>query len=466
MSDVFDVVVIGSGPGGYVAAIRCAQLGLKTACVEKEPHVGGTCLNVGCIPSKTLLHASEAYWKLKTESAAFGVVAKDLQYNLPQMMAYKQGVIGDLGQGILGLFKKNKVALISGKACFENKETLLVASQGTTRKLQARYFIIATGSQPMALPFLPFDEKKVLSSSGALERSEIPRRLLVIGAGVIGVELGSVYQRLGSEVQYVEFMDRICPSFDPQVSLALQEALTKQGMQFLLSSKVIEAKVEENGVVLRVALPDKTERSMQAEAVLVSIGRKPYTEGLGLDTLGIKVDAKGYIEIGADFRTSNPHIFAIGDVVDGPMLAHKASEEGVAVAELIAGEKPSIDYTLIPNVVYTNPEVASVGLSEMDAKKLNLSYQVGMHAFRFNSRARSAHEEEGFVKILSDKATDRLLGVQIVGAHASELIAEAAVALQARKTALELGHLCHAHPTLSESLKEAALSIHKRAIHK
>jgi dihydrolipoamide dehydrogenase len=466
MSDDFDVIVIGAGPGGYVAAIRCAQLGMKTACIEKRQGLGGTCLNVGCIPSKTLLHSSELYWKIKKESGKLGILGDPIQYNWAQILTRKNEVIRSLNEGIQGLFKKNKVAFYPGTASFDSTSSIVVSQGNENKKLKAKYFIIATGSEPIALPFLPFDEKRIVSSTGALSLERIPKRLAVVGAGVIGVELGSVYQRLGSEVVFIEFMDRICPGFDSAVSKALQEALVKQGMQFFLSSKVTGAEIGKEQVLLKVSLPDQTQKEFAADVVLVAVGRKAYTQDLNLEKAGIELTPKGLIPIDGNFRTRQTHILAIGDVVEGPMLAHKASEEGVAAAEILAGQTPSLSYLSIPNVVYTNPEVASVGLSEEDAKKFNLSVKVGTYSFKANSRAKCTGEEEGFIKILAESNTDRIVGVQIIGAHASELIAEAALALETGRTALEVGHLCHAHPTLSEAFKEAALSIHKKAIHR
>ena len=463
MEEDFDVAVIGAGPGGYVAAIRLSQLGMKTVCIEKA-ELGGTCLNVGCIPSKTLLHASELLWKVKNEGKNLGVEAA-VSCDFSRMQERKREVIQELNQGITGLFKKNKVTLVRGSASFESLQVISVSQKEGKRQIRAKFFIIATGSEPTALPFLPFDEKRVLSSTGALSLDKVPKRLAVIGAGVIGVELGSVYSRLGSEVHFIEFMDRICPLFDKALSSALEASLTKQGMQFSLSSLVTRAFLDEN-VRLEVKDKEGALKEVVADAVLVAIGRKPFFEGLGLEKIGIALNSKGLIPIDGNFRTVHSHILAIGDIVDGPMLAHKASEEGVAAAEIIASLAPTLNYLAIPNVIYTYPEVASVGLTEEEATRLGLSFSIGSYPFKGNSRAKCTGEEEGFVKILVDKKTDKILGVHIIGAHASELISQAAVAFALGVTASQLGHLCQAHPTLSEALKEAALSIHKKAIHK
>jgi dihydrolipoamide dehydrogenase len=457
----FDLIVIGSGPGGYVAAIRAAQLGLKVACVEKSPQLGGTCLNVGCIPSKTLLHSTEFLYRLIHEGKQMGIEGEQTSFNFAQMMTQKRKVITSFNEGIAALFKKNQITSLTATATFTSPTTLQVGSQ----ELTARYILLATGSEPIQLPFLPFDEKRILSSTGALALQTPPKKLLVIGAGVIGVELGSVYSRLGSEVVFIEFLDRVCPTLDESLSKALQPLLTKQKMAFHLSSRVTSADMTSSQITLHVAQGDATTQ-ISGDAVLVCIGRKPYTQNLGLDKAGIVPNERGFIPIDGQFRTSQPHIFAIGDIVDGPMLAHKASEEGVAVAEILAGYSPVINYLAIPNVVYTYPEVASVGLTEAEAKNFGLTLKTGQFPFKANSRARCVNEEEGFVKILADAATDRLLGVHIIGAHASELIAEAALAIQHNLTALDIANTPHAHPTLSEAIKEAALALHKRAIHR
>ncbi len=455
----YDCLVIGSGPGGYVAAIRAAQLGLKTACIEKTPTLGGTCLNIGCIPSKALLHASEVYHKMETEAGKLGIGVKGIDLDFGKMMERKNTVVSGFTNGIEGLFKKNKIDWIKGHGKLTGPHTVIVDQQ----TFEADSIILATGSEPISLPNLAFDEKKVLSSTGALQLRSIPKKLLIVGAGVIGVELGSVYQRIGTQVTFIEFLDRICPAFDLALSKGLLKSLTAQGMVFYLSHKVVKADLSK-GVALTVQGPEK-ESVFTADAVLVAVGRKPYSENLGLEAAGIQKDPKGFVQIDASFRTSQPHIYAIGDLIPGPMLAHKASEEGIAVAELIAGLRPSVDYFSIPNVAYTYPEVASVGLTEEEAKARGLPYVSASFPFKANSRARCTGEEEGFVKILADKNSHKLLGVHILGAHASELIGEAVVALAHRLTADELGDTCHAHPTLTEAIKEAALSLFKAPIH-
>lgn len=465
MAEEFDVVIIGAGPGGYVAAIRAAQLGLKTACIDKRMELGGTCLNVGCIPSKALLHSSEFYWKVKREGKSHGLDISDIGLNFKQMMARKQQIVASFNEGINGLFKKNKITRYAGIAQLASPHLVKLQSGPTEVELTAQHIILASGSEPIGLPFLPFDEKQILSSTGALALDKVPQKLIVVGAGIIGVELGSVYSRLGSEVIFVEFLDRICPTLDMSLSKELQHCLTQQGMQFFLSSKVISAEMSPQQVALKVQQGDQPIQ-MTADAVLVSIGRKPVTAGLGLEAIGIMPNQKGFIPIDGSFRTAIPHIYAIGDIVDGPMLAHKASEEGVAVAEIIAGHHPSVDYTAIPNVVYTEPEVAAVGLSEEEAKSLGFEPTSGQFPFKANSRARCTGEEKGFVKIVADAKTDQLLGVHIIGAHASELIGEGCLAISRRLKVTDIANLPHAHPTLSEALKEAALAVHKRAIHK
>jgi len=456
MGESFDLIVIGSGPGGYVAAIRAAQLGLKTACIEKNK-LGGTCLNIGCIPSKALLHATESYWKLKTEGASLGITTEKLLFNFDQTRDRKEKIVANFNQGIAALFKKNKITSFSGEAHLVDPHRVAVNGE----EIEGRSIILATGSEPTPLSFMPFDEERILSSTGALQLKEPPKKMAIIGAGVIGVELGSVYSRLGSEVIFIEFMDRVCSTFDEALSNALQKALTAQGMTFFTSSKLIGIEKKEK-LILKI----EGKADVTADKLLVSIGRRPYTQGLGLQEVGILPNAQGFLSIDGAFRTHLPHIYAIGDIVDGPMLAHKASEEGMLVAEIIAGHLPHLNYLAIPNVVYTSPEMASVGLSEAEAKKGGLEVISAQFSFKANSRAKCTGEEEGFVKIVAEEKSDRLIGIHIIGAHASELIAQGALAMQKKLTVADLIATPFAHPTLSEAIKEAALSLQKRAIHK
>lgn len=455
----YDLIVIGSGPGGYVAAIRAAQLGLKTACIEKDKTLGGTCLNVGCIPSKALLYSSELLWQLSHEFAENGIRVSNHSVDFAQMMARKNKIVASFNKGIEGLFQKNKIDWIQGTAKLLGENKVSVGS----KTIEGKNILLATGSEPATLPFLPFDEKRVVSSTGALAFKEVPKKLLVVGAGIIGVELGSVYSRLGSDVVFIEFLDHICPAFDRSLSTALQKVLTAQGMKFHLSHKVKSAKVGKE--VVLTAENATGEVQFVGDAVLVAVGRKPYSTGLGLEEVGIQKDGKGFVHIDSSFRTSLPHVFAIGDLVNGPMLAHKASEEGVAVAEILAGHSPSIDYAIIPNVAYTTPEVSSVGFTEEELKAKQIPYKAGQFPFKANSRAKATGQEEGFVKILIQEKTQKILGVHILGSHASELIHEATIAMKLRATAHELANMCHAHPTLSEAIKEAALAATGRPIH-
>jgi dihydrolipoamide dehydrogenase len=462
MKQSFDVAIVGAGPGGYIAAIRAAQLGLKAICIDKRKELGGTCLNVGCIPSKALLQSSEEYIRAKEGLKVHGIETGALNYNFPAMMQRKATILSTFNQGIAGLFKKNRVTHLTGAAHFIDSHTLRVADTD----IEAKYIILATGSEPIALPFLPFDENTVLSSTGALSLSTPPKHLLIIGAGVIGVELGSVYARLGSQVTFVEYFPTICPAFDPDISKELLSLLKKQGMQFHLGTKVVSAERTPTNISLSIQPENSAPTLLSGDAVLVSIGRRPHTEGLQLDKAGLTPTPKGFLEIDPCFRTKVPHIFAIGDLVDGPMLAHKASEEGCAVAELIAGHSPRLDYIAIPSVIYTHPEVASVGMTEAQAKSHNLSVLTGTFSFKANSRAKCASDDEGFVKVIGDSKTDKLLGIHILSAHASELISTAALAIHKRCTLSELAETPFAHPTLAEAIKEAALAAKGKALHK
>lgn len=463
MTEKYDVVVIGSGPGGYVAAIRCAQLGLKTACIEKG-ELGGTCLNVGCIPSKALLHSSEMVYQIAHHMADHGINVEHATFEFDEMMERKEKVVSSFNHGVASLLRKNKVIQYQGTASLLSATRVKIEGE-KTQEVEAAHIILATGSEPISLPFLPIDEQRVVTSTGALSLSDIPRRLLVIGAGVIGVELGSVYSRLGAEVTFIEFLPHICPTLDRTLSKSFQTILEKQGLTFHLGSKVTGAEITPEEIVLSVAKGEET-LTFHGDVVLCAIGRRPYTQGLGLQNVGIELDPKGFIPINNRFQTKVPSIYAIGDVVDGPMLAHKASEEAVAVAEIIAGENPCISYMAIPTVIYTDPEVACVGLTEEEARALGLTIKVGTFPLSINSRAKCTGQEEGMVKIISHAKTDTLLGIHMIGAHASEIIGEGALAVQKKMTTLDLATTPHAHPTLSEAVKEAALAVHGRAIHR
>jgi len=461
MSEAFDVIVIGGGPGGYVAAIRAAQLGLKTACIEKRGALGGTCLNVGCIPSKALLESSEKFEDASHEFAKHGIDVKP-SLNLATMMKRKDEVVEGLTKGIEGLFKKNKITYIKGHGTFTSTTTVQVEKETYT----AKNFIIATGSEVTPLPGITIDEDRIVSSTGALALKAVPKKLVVIGAGVIGLELGSVWRRLGAEVQVIEYLDRITPGIDNDVSKQFQKILEKQGFTFTLSTKVTGAKAGKSGVELTLepAAGGKAEK-LTADVILVAVGRKPYTDSLGLDAAGVKLDARGRIETNGHLQTNVPNIYAIGDVIVGPMLAHKAEDEGVVVAEIIAGQKPHINYDLIPGVIYTWPEVATVGKTEEQLKETGTAYKVGKFPFLANSRGRSSGQTDGFVKILADSVTDEVYGVHIIGPHAGTIIHEACTAMEFGASAEDIARTCHAHPTLNEAVKEAALAVAGRAIH-
>ncbi|PCI75593.1 dihydrolipoyl dehydrogenase [Candidatus Aerophobetes bacterium] len=457
----YDLIVVGSGPGGYVGAIRAAQLGLKTLCIEAQ-NLGGTCLNVGCIPSKCLLHSSELFYNIKHHAKEHGIEVDNPRYDFAKMMERKEGVIQTFRAGIEALLKKNKIDLMLGKpATFKDAHTLDVGGV----IVKGRHIMLATGSSVASLPFLSIDEEKIISSAKALSLDHVPASMVVIGAGYIGVELGSVYARLGTKVQFVEFFDRVCPGIDPALSIELKKALEKQGMEFKLSTKVTDVTVDKKGCTVTVESSTGGQEKLSSDIVLVSVGRKPNIEGLGLDSIGVTLSSEGGVMINDQFKTNLDHIYAIGDIVDGPMLAHKAEEEGAAVAEIIAGEKPVIDYTVIPSVIYTSPEVACCGLSEQDAKDLGLSIKTAKFPFKANSRAKAVGSDEGFVKLIVESASLVIIGAHMIGPQVGELIGELALAIQEKVTAPRLSSLCHAHPTLSEALKEAALQIEKRAIH-
>ncbi|OFX07720.1 MAG: dihydrolipoyl dehydrogenase [Alphaproteobacteria bacterium RIFOXYD12_FULL_60_8] len=460
MSQAYDLVVIGGGPGGYVCAIRAAQLGLRTACVESRGTLGGTCLNVGCIPSKALLHSSHHYDSAKSDLAAHGITA-EVSLDLATMLGRKDKVVDDLTKGIEFLFKKNKVDYIRGRGHLEAPGRVRV---GET-VLDAKAVVIATGSESAPLPGITVDEKRIVSSTGALSLPHVPTSLIVIGAGVIGLELGSVWRRLGAQVTVIEYLDHILPPLDGEVRKTMQRILKKQGLTFKLASKVTSAKASKTGVTLTVEpAQGGAVETLTADVVLVAVGRRPYTEGLGLEALGIVLE-RGFIKVDAHFATTVPGVYAIGDVIGGAMLAHKAEEEGVAMAEILAGQAGHVNYEAIPSVVYTHPEAAMAGRTEEQLQAAGVAYTVGKFPFTANSRARAMGETEGFVKILADKTTDRVLGVHIIGPQAGELIAEAALALEFSASAEDLARTCHAHPGLGEALKEAALAVAGRAIH-
>jgi dihydrolipoamide dehydrogenase len=462
----YDFVVIGSGPGGYVCAIRAAQLGFRTACIEKRETLGGTCLNIGCIPSKALLAASEKFEEARDHLGAFGIRVGEVAVDLPGMMGHKNKVVKANTDGVAYLFKKNKIDWIKGEAAFTGPDTLQVSGAGGPQTITAKHIVIATGSDVATLPGIAIDERRIVSSTGALSLAEVPKRLVVIGGGYIGLEMGAVWRRLGAAVTVIEFLDRILPGMDGEVSKQMQRILQKQGFAFRLSTKVTSAQASESGVTLTVE-PAKggAPETLEADIVLVAVGRRAYTDGLGLDKAGVAQDDRGRIRIDAHFRTNVPGIYAIGDAVAGPMLAHKAEDEGVAVAEIAAGQAGHVDYDTIPGVVYTSPEIAAVGQTEEQLKEAGIAYKVGKFPFSANARARAMNATDGFVKILADAKTDRLLGVHIIGAEAGTLIAELVLAMEFGASAEDIGRTCHAHPTLEEAVKEAALAVEGRPIH-
>ena len=466
MDNNFDVIVIGGGPGGYVCAIRAAQLGLKTACVESRGALGGTCLNVGCIPSKSLLNLSEAYHKAQKEYQSQGIEFTGLKLNLDKMMASKNKSVQALTKGIEFLFKKNKVTYLKGKGVLFSENDVVVYEGEKKTSYKSKNIVIATGSVPSSLPGIEIDEKNIISSTGALELKEVPKNLIVIGAGVIGLEMGSVWSRLGSKVTVVEYLDHITPGMDKDVSNEFQKILTKQGFEFKLNSKVTSVTNKGNQVEVTFENRQTSKKeNLLADKVLVAVGRKPYTEGLSLNKLGVKKDQQGRIEVNEKLQTSVKNIYAIGDVIKGPMLAHKAEEEGIAVAEIIAGQAGHVNYDVIPGVIYTSPEVAVIGKTEEQLKAENVNYKVGKFPFLANSRAKVNNETDGFVKILADSKTDRVLGVHMIGPHTGDMIAEMALAMEFGASSEDIARTCHAHPTHTEAVKEAALAIEKRAIH-
>ena len=466
MENNFDVIIIGGGPGGYVCAIRAAQLGLKTACVESRGTLGGTCLNVGCIPSKSLLNLSESYNKAQKDFNTQGIEFSGLKLNLDKMMANKNKSVQVLTKGIEFLFKKNKVTYIKGKGVLFSKNDVVVYDGEQKTSYKSKNIIIATGSAPSSLPGIKIDEENILSSTGALSLKEVPKKFIVIGGGYIRLEMGSVWSRLGADVIVLEYLDHITPGMDKEISLEFMKILTKQGFKFKLNSKVTSVINKDNQVEITF-INNKTskEEKILADKVLVAVGRKPYTEGLNLTKMGIKKDSQGKIEVNKKLQTSVSNIYAIGDVIKGPMLAHKAEEEGIAVAEIIAGQAGHVNYDVIPGVVYTSPEVAVVGKTEEQLKVENIEYKVGKLPFIANSRAKVNNETEGFVKILADSKTDRVLGVHMIGPHTGDMIAEMALAMEFGASSEDIARTCHAHPTHTEAVKEAALAVDKRAIH-
>ena len=465
MADKFQAVVIGGGPGGYVCAIRLAQLGIKTACIESRGTLGGTCLNVGCIPSKSLLNLSEEFHKAKN-LANKGIEIGEVKLNLPKMMKNKDKAVTILTKGVEFLLKKNNVTYFKGIGSFKSKNKISIKDdQGKETLIEAEKTIIATGSLPVSLPDIEFDEKVIVSSSGALKLEKVPKKMVVVGGGYIGLEMGSVWSRLGAEVQVVEFLDHITPGMDKEISLEFMKILKKQGIKFNMQNKVEAIKKNESGVVISTVEKDGNKKVFECDVVLISVGRKPNTNGLNLESIGIELDERKRVKTDKMFKTNIENIYAIGDVINGPMLAHKAEDEGIAVAENIAGQSGHVNYDTIPGVIYTTPEVASIGKTEEQLKEKNIKYKIGKFSFMANSRAKAIDDSEGFVKILADEKTDKVLGAHLIGPHAGELIAEIGVAMEFGASAEDIARTCHAHPTFSEAVKEAALSVDKRAIH-
>ena len=465
MADKFQAVVIGGGPGGYVCAIRLAQLGFKTACIESRGSLGGTCLNVGCIPSKSLLNLSEEFHKAQNLSVK-GIEVGEVKLNLAKMMKNKDKAVTILTKGVEFLLKKNKVTYFKGTGSLKSKNKISVKDdQNKEILVESEKIIIATGSVPVALPGVEFDEKVIVSSTGALKLAEVPKKLVVVGGGYIGLEMGSVWSRLGAEVQIVEFLDHITPGMDKEISSEFMKILKKQGIKFNMLNKVETIKKNKSGAIVSTVDKDGNKNNFDCDVVLISVGRKPNTNSLNLETIGIELDEKKRIKTDKKFRTNIENIYAIGDVISGPMLAHKAEDEGIAVAENIAGQSGHVNYDTIPGVVYTTPEVASIGKTEEQLKEKNIKYKIGKFSFMANSRAKAIDDAEGFVKILADEKTDKVLGAHLIGPHAGELIAEIGVAMEFGASSEDIARTCHAHPTFSEAVKEAALSVDKRAIH-
>ena len=465
MSEKFQAIVIGGGPGGYVCAIRLSQLGIKTACVESRGSLGGTCLNIGCIPSKSLLNLSENFHKVKHFSN-LGIEISAVKLNLEKMMKNKDKVVTILTKGIEFLFKKNKVTHYKGTGSFKSAtQVSIIDDKKKETIIDSDKIIISTGSEPISLPGVKFDEKVIVSSTGALALSKVPKKMVIVGAGYIGLEMGSVWSRLGSEIHVVEFLDHITPGMDKEISKEFMKILQKQGINFHLQTKVNSIKKNNKRAVVSTTNKDGKKTNFECNVVLVSVGRKPNTKNLNLDAIGIALDDKKRVKVDKNFQTNVKNIYAIGDVIVGPMLAHKAEEEGIAIAELIAGQSGHVNYNIIPGVVYTSPEVASIGKTEEQLKDLNQKYKVGKFPFMANSRAKAINETDGFVKILAEEKTDKVLGVHIIGSHAGEMIAQIAIAMEFGSSSEDIARTCHAHPTFSEAIKEAALSVDKRPIH-
>ena len=463
----FDTTIIGSGPGGYVAAIRCAQLGLKTAIIERHPKLGGTCLNVGCIPSKALLDSSEHFNNAKRHFETHGINAEKLELNWPRMRQRKDDVVGQTCEGIQYLMKKNKITVLAGHATFKDAQTIIVNGEaGAEQTVNTERVIIATGSKPSSIPGVVCDKKRIITSTEALSLEKVPEKLIVIGGGVVGLELGSVYNRLGSVVQVVEYLDRLIPGMDLSLGKEVQRLLKKQGMEFFLSHTVQSAAVKGKSVTVVATNKNSEKMEFSGDYCLVAVGRRPYSDNLGLDDIGIALDEQGRIPVNEHLETAIPGIYAIGDVIAGAMLAHKAEEEGVFVAETMVGQKPHINYKSIPEVLYTWPEAAGVGFTEDELKAENYNYTAGNFPFKALGRARVSMDTDGFVKVLADKDTDEILGIHIVGARAADLIAEAVVALEYRASAEDIARMSHAHPTYAEAIKEAMLdATGKRSLH-
>ncbi len=465
MTDKFQAVVIGGGPGGYVCAIRLAQLGLKTACIESRGSLGGTCLNVGCIPSKSLLNLSEEFHNAQSLSNK-GIEIGEIKLNLSKMMKNKDKAVTILTKGVEFLLKKNKVTYFKGTGSFKSKNDIVIKDNDNKETIiQTENTIIATGSVPVSLPGVEIDEKVIVSSTGALKLEQVPKKMVVVGGGYIGLEMGSVWSRLGSEVHVVEFLDHITPGMDKEISSEFMKILKKQGINFHMQHKVEKIKKNNNNAIVSTLNENGTKKDFECDVVLISVGRKPNTEGLNLQKIGVELDEKKRIKTDKNFKTNQNNIYAIGDVISGPMLAHKAEDEGIAVAENIAGQSGHVNYDTIPGVIYTSPEVASIGKTEEQLKELKINYKIGKFSFMANSRAKAIDDTEGFVKILADEKTDQVLGAHLIGPHAGELIAEIGIAMEFGASSEDIARTCHAHPTFSEAVKEAALSVEKRAIH-